>query len=58
MPFRVASHLYRNRHSTFYFRFIVPKHLQTTAGKSEVRFRLQTEQRRDAIITALRNECD
>ena len=53
MPFRVASHLYRNRHSTFYFRFIVPKHLQTTAGKREVRFSLQTEQRRAAIITAL-----
>ena len=53
MPFRVPLHLYRNRHSTFYFRFIVPKHLQTTAGKREVRFSLQTEQRRDAIITAL-----
>ena len=53
MPIRLASHLYRNRHSTFCFRFIVPKGLRVLAGQSELRFSLGTEQRRVAIIKAL-----
>lgn len=53
MSIRVSSHLYRNRHGTFYFRLIIPKCLRVTAGKSELRFSLQTEQRKTAIISAL-----
>ncbi|WP_342616983.1 site-specific integrase [Rhodoferax sp. GW822-FHT02A01] len=52
MSIRVPSHLYR-RSGTFYFRYIVPRHLQATAGRAEVRFSLGNEQRRAAIITAL-----
>lgn len=52
MPVRVPSHLYRNRHGGFYFRYIVPLSLRQTVGKSEVRLSLQTEQRREAIILA------
>lgn len=53
MSFRVPSHLYRNRHGQFYFRFIVPQALRSIAGISEVRFSLGTEQRQAAIIWAL-----
>lgn len=53
MSIRVPSHLYRNRHGTFYFRYIVPKDLRTIAGTGEVRFSLDCEQRKTAIITAL-----
>ena len=53
MSIRVPSHLYRNRHGGFYFRYIVPKPLRCTAGTTEVRFSLRTEQRQTAIISAL-----
>ena len=53
MAFRVASHIFRNRHGTFYFRAIIPKTLREFAGRGEVRFSLLTEQRQVAIITAL-----
>ena len=53
MPFRIASHVYRNRHGTFYFRLTIPVNLRTLAKKTELRFSLQTEQRQTAIIMAL-----
>ncbi len=53
MPFRLPLHLFRSWHGVFYFRFVVPKNLRDFAGKSEVRFSLQTEQRQAAIIDAL-----
>jgi hypothetical protein len=53
MPIRVPSHLYRNRHGTFYFRAIIPKSVRDYAGRTEVRFSLLTELRQAAIITAL-----
>lgn len=53
MPIRVPSHLYRNRHGVFYFRFIFPPGLRATIGRGEVRLSLQTERRQDAIIAAL-----
>lgn len=53
MPFRVPSHLYRNRHGTFYFRHCIPKALRSTAGTSELRFSLGTQDRQAAIISAL-----
>lgn len=53
MPYRVPSHVYRNRHGTFYFRHCIPKALRGTAGTSELRFSLGTQDRRTAIITAL-----
>lgn len=53
MSLRVPSHLYRNRHGTFYFRFIIPKGFRVLAGQSELRFSLKTEQRQAAIICAL-----
>jgi integrase len=52
VPVRVPSHIYRNRHGGFYFRYVVPRDLRRTVGKSEVRLSLQTEQRREAIILA------
>ena len=53
MAFRIASHIYRNRHGSFYFRFAIPEGLRTLSGKNEVRFSLLTERRQDAIICAL-----
>lgn len=53
MSIRVSSHLYRNRHGTFYFRLIIPTSLRAFVGKTEVRFSLQTEQRQKAILDAL-----
>ena len=53
MPYRVPSHLYRNRHGTFYFRHCIPQALRSTAGTSELRFSLNTQDRQTAIITAL-----
>jgi integrase len=53
MSIRVPAHIYRNRHGTFYFRYIVPKDLQLAAGRREVRFSLESEQRKTAIISAL-----
>lgn len=37
----------------FYFRLIIPKRLRMLAGRAELRFSLQTEQRQTAIIVAL-----
>lgn len=53
MPFHVSAHLYRNRHGTFYFRHCIPKALRSTAGISELRFSLGTQDRQTAIIKAL-----
>ena len=53
MPCLVPAHVYRNRHGTFYFRHCIPKALRSTAGTSELRFSLNTQDRRTAIITAL-----
>lgn len=52
MPIRLATHLYRNRHGMFYFRFILPKDLKGYLHKCELRFSLKTEQRHDAIYFA------
>lgn len=53
MPIRVASHIHRNRHGTFYFRFVIPAELRHTAKRRELRFSLQTERRHQAIDFAL-----
>lgn len=53
MAFRFASHLYRNRHGTFYFRYCITPDLHALTGKTEIRFSLGTEQRQTAIIYAL-----
>ncbi len=53
MPVKVASHLYRNRHGTFYYRFSVPVKLQPLAGRADIRLSLGTEQRQAAIIASL-----
>lgn len=53
MPISLPSHLYRNRHGTFYFRHCIPKALRGTAGTGELRFSLGTQDRQTAIISAL-----
>lgn len=53
LSIRIPSHMYRNRHGTYYFRLAVPLALRHLAGKSEVRFSLGTEQRHQAIHCAL-----
>lgn len=52
MPVRLASHLYRNQHGTFYFRLVIPTDLRSIAQRREYRFSLNTEQRAQAIIAA------
>ncbi len=52
MSLTIPSHLYRNRHGTFYFRLCVPRDLRALVGRSEVRLSMHTEQRREAIIHA------
>ena len=52
MPIKLATHLYRNRHGMFYFRFVIPKDIKSYLDKSEFRFSLKTEQRHDAIYFA------
>jgi len=52
MSLTIPSHLYRNRHGTFYFRLCVPRDLQSLVGRSEVRLSMDTEQRREAMIHA------
>ncbi len=52
MSIKLATHLYRNRHGMFYFRFVTPKDLRDFLHKSELRFSLKTEQRHDAIYFA------
>ena len=53
MPIRVASHLYRNRHGTFYFRITTPRELLHYVGLCEIRLSLATEVRGEAIIGSL-----
>ncbi len=53
MPVRIASHLYRNRHGTFYFRLVIPAGLRCITQRREIHVSLATEQRREAIIAAL-----
>ncbi|OUC15647.1 MAG: hypothetical protein B0A82_05745 [Alkalinema sp. CACIAM 70d] len=53
MSVRIASHLYRNRHGTFYFRLVIPAGLRRVAQRTEIHVSLETEQRRAAIIRAL-----
>lgn len=58
MSIKVPTHLYRNRHGTFYFRLAVPVPLREAVGRSEVRLSLQTESRQLAIIAALPLKAD
>lgn len=53
MSLTIPSHLYRNRHGTFYFRLCVPRDLRTFVGLTEVRLSMETEKKREAIICAL-----
>lgn len=53
MSFKLSTHLYRNRHGTFYFRFVIPKDLRPHIIQREVRFSLGTEQRHEAIHSAI-----
>lgn len=46
------SHLYCNRHGTFYFRLCIPRDLRGYVGATEVRLSMDTEQRRAAIMHA------
>lgn len=52
MSIKLATHLYRNRHGTFYFRFVIPQDLRSQSHQTEIRFSLRTEQRDKAIIRA------
>lgn len=52
MSIKLATHLYRNRHGTFYFRFVIPRDLRSQSKQTEIRFSLHTEQRDKAIIRA------
>lgn len=52
MSFKLATHLYRNRHGTFYFRLALPRDLRSHVQQNEIRFSLHTEQRRDAMPSA------
>jgi hypothetical protein len=52
MSIKLATHLYRNRHGTFYFRLVIPRDLRSQSNQTEVRFSLHTEQRDKAIIRA------
>lgn len=53
MPIKLATHLYRNQHGTFYFRFVIPKELLSNIIQREIRFSLNTERRYDAIHSAI-----
>lgn len=52
MSIRLPSHLYRNQHGGFYFRFVIPQDLRHHLNQREVRFSLNTEQRHEAILAA------
>lgn len=52
MSFKLATHLYRNRHGTFYFRLALPRDLRSHVQQNEIRFSLHTEQRREAMSSA------
>ncbi len=53
MSIKLATHLYRNRHGMFYFRFVIPQDLRPLLGQREIRFSLHTEQRCEAILSAI-----
>ena len=53
MSIRIATHLFRNRHGTFYFRLVVPNDLRDYINQREIRFSLHTETRQKAIAFAL-----
>ena len=53
MAIKLPTHLYRNRHGTFYFRLVIPHELRPVAMQREIRFSLRTEQRGEAIIAAI-----
>lgn len=53
MAIKLPTHLYRNRHGSFYFRLVIPQALRMTAQTREVRFSLHTDSRSDAIIAAI-----
>lgn len=53
MSIRLPSHLYRNRHGTFYFRFVIPQDFRDYVKSREVRFSLGTECRATAIMAAI-----
>lgn len=53
MATRIPSHLYRNRHGTFYFRLRIPDDLREHIQQREFRFSLGTEQRNQALAAAL-----
>lgn len=53
MSIKLATHLYRNRHGIFYFRFVIPKKLRSGVIQREIRFSLNTERRYDAIHSAI-----
>jgi hypothetical protein len=53
MAIKLSSHLYRNRHGTFYFRQVIPHALRTITQQRELRFSLHTERRYEAIIAAI-----
>lgn len=53
MVSRVPSHVYRNRHGTFYFRLVFPADVRHLIQCREKRFSLQTEIRSVAVAKAL-----
>ena len=53
MALKIASKIYRNRHGTFYFRFVIPKSLQSKINQREIRFSLHTESRQQALAKAI-----
>lgn len=53
MASRVPSHVYRNRHGTFYFRLVFPPDVRYLSQCREKRFSLQTESRSVAVARAL-----
>ena len=53
MSIRFPSHLYRSRHCVFYFRLLIPLHLQKATQRSEIRFSLNTEVKESAALLAL-----
>lgn len=52
MPIKTPTHVYRNRHGTFYFRYVLPLALRPPGGPRELRLSLGTEERRKAIALA------
>jgi hypothetical protein len=42
MSIKLATHLYRNQHGAFYFRFVFPRDVQPHLHWREIRFSLHT----------------